>query len=217
MRRALIFDLDGTLIDAFADIQAAINGPLSRRGLPTHDLDSIRSMVGDGAGKLIERASPAADVEMLAEITREMMDYYYQHPADLAFVYTGVFPMLDRLRALDIPMGILSNKPHPMTLKTCDQHGLGDYFQRIQGENGSASPRKPDPRALLGLRDELGVEEVIMIGDGVPDGKVAAAAGMPFVACLWGTRTREQLAEFSPVAVAEDVLELSDILTKMVR
>jgi phosphoglycolate phosphatase len=213
MTTAIVFDLDGTLADAFADIAAAINLPLGRRGLPLHDVASIKSMVGDGAGKLIERAVPAGtSAEDLAAIRTEMLAHYYAHPADNAFLYDGIRGVLESLHGRAVPLAILSNKPHPMTLETCRRLDISHYFAAIQGEDPQHAPRKPDPAALTALRTRLGVDQLVMVGDGVPDGLVAQRAAVPFVACLWGTRTREQLAPYTPVAVAEQPADLAPIL-----
>lgn len=211
-QQAIIFDLDGTLVDAFADITAAVNVPLAKRGFPLHEVDTIRRMVGDGAGKLLDRALPPVPPEEFEELRREMLEHYAEHPADHAFVYEGVLPMLDRLKAEGVRMGILSNKPHPMTLGTLAEMGLTGYFDEIMGEDFPRIPRKPDPMGLRMLIERLGAEEVYLVGDGMPDGQVAEAAGVPFIACLWGTRNREELSRANPLAFAEDVAKLDIIL-----
>ena len=212
--RVVVFDLDGTLVDAFADIAAAMNAPLAARGLPTHTVATICTMVGDGAGKLIERAAPAgASPALLATLKEEMIAHYSAHPADHASVYPGVFPLLDRLRAQGIRLAVLSNKPHEMTLKTCAVLGLSPHFDEIVGEVEPDVPRKPDPTGLLAMLRRLGAEQALLVGDGVPDGQVAANAGIPFIAALWGSRTRDQLAPLNPIAFAETVPELEGIVT----
>ncbi len=210
--RTVIFDLDGTLIDAFSDIADAVNVPLRRRGYPTHSVAAITEFVGEGAGKLIERATPNIPADEIEEVRREMMDYYRQFPAEHAIVYTGILPLLEGLRARGLRLGILTNKRIEMTHKTLVKLGLTNYFDDVVGEDGESTPRKPHPGGLLAQIQRLGGHSAILVGDGIPDGKVAIAAGVPFVAVLWGTRTREQLAEFNPIAYAETVEELDAIL-----
>jgi phosphoglycolate phosphatase len=213
---AVIFDLDGTLIDAFQDIANAINRPLAARAMPTHDIVAIRNLVGEGAGKLIERAVPAnTDAETLAAIRAEMMEWYREHPADHAFVYDGIVAVLEALRNAGIPMGVLSNKPHPMTLRTCNDLGITAYFADIAGELGPEVPRKPDPLGLRLQLERIGADSAIMVGDGRPDGEVAIATGSPFVAVTWGTRTAEQLAPYNPIATADQPAELVPILERL--
>lgn len=207
-----IFDLDGTLVDAFADIAAAINRPLKALGLPLQGPGAIRAMVGEGAGKLIERSSAGAPPEKLPWIREQMMDWYFHHPADHAFVYDGILEMLEEFHAKGIPMGVLSNKPHQMTLKTCEQLGIASYFRAIQGEDSNLAPRKPDPTLLLRMCGEMGAAKNLLIGDGVPDGEVARNAGLPFVACLWGTRDLHHLEPFDPAVIVEKPTELAAAL-----
>lgn len=209
---AVIFDLDGTLVDAFSDIAEAVNVPLRARGIAPYSMETIKGMVGDGAGKLLDRAAPMLSPEEQLRFREEMLAYYHAHPADMAYVYEGIFPLLEALRSAGVPLGILTNKPHPMTVKTCDQMGLTPFFQDISGIQVEGGLRKPDPRSLMEQLARLGVSHGIMVGDGVPDGQVAVATGQPFVAVLWGTRGRAELEAFSPVAVAAQVADLESIL-----
>ena len=213
-KAAVIFDLDGTLIDAFRDIQEAINRPLVARGVAPHSLDQIVRWVGDGAFKLAERATPPHLMDQQKQIFGEMMLYYRDHPADHAVLYPGVIELLKGLQADRIPIGVLSNKPYEMCVKTCAQLGLMPFVDVLHGHTETA-PRKPDPEALRSVMADLGVTRAVMVGDGVPDGEVSQAAGVPFIACLWGSRTREQLAEFAPVAWADSVAELGPLIRKL--
>lgn len=210
--RAAIFDLDGTLVDAFADIAAALNAPLTARGFPPHSIDTIRGMVGDGAGKLVERATAGIDPDVVEDIHKEMMEHYHADPANQAKVYPGVFELLGDLLDWGIRLGVLSNKPHPMTVKTCEQMGLSKYFDEIVGESGAENPRKPDPAGLRAMIQRMNADKVVYIGDGNADGQVTANANVPFIACLWGTRDRAQLAEYNPIAFAETPSELHALI-----
>ncbi|MCC6545826.1 HAD-IA family hydrolase [Candidatus Sumerlaeota bacterium] len=210
---AVIFDLDGTLIDAFADIAAAVNAPLIARGMPTHTIEQVNAMVGNGAVKLIERASPPGTPrEVRDEIYRDLLVYYAAHPVDHAKIYDGILDVLKALRERGIKTGILSNKPHTITLKTCDMMGLTPYFDEIIGEREPDLPRKPNPQSLLAMIDRMKAKSPILVGDGVPDGDVAKKAGIPYVAALWGSRTREQLSHLGPVAWGNEPRELTHIL-----
>jgi phosphoglycolate phosphatase len=218
MPTAIIFDLDGTLVDAFQDIANAINGPLGRRGYPQHSVSRIMELVGEGAGKLIERALPPdVDASVVADVKAEMMRYYREHPADFATVYEGIHEVLQAARRQGCKLGVLSNKPHPMTIATCEKVGLAEYFDDMVGEQGGEIPRKPDPTGLRLQLERLGATEAIMVGDGIPDGQVALAAGIPFVGVLWGTRSAEQLAPYNPVALASSPAELMEALMQLVQ
>lgn len=211
----VVFDLDGTLVDAFRDIQEAINRPLVARGAAPHSLEQIVRWVGDGAFKLAERATPANLMDQKDLIFTEMMAYYRDHPADHAALYPGVIELLEGLRAEGIPVGVLSNKPYEMCVKTCARFGLTPLVNCIHGHTETA-PHKPDPQALRAVMADLGVSHAAMVGDGVPDGAVSQAAGMPFIACLWGSRSREQLEVFNPAAYADSVAELGPIIRRVV-
>lgn len=210
-----IFDLDGTLVDAFADIAEAVNVPLRRRGLPERTNEEIRTFVGDGVGKLLDRAGRDIPEAGMEEFRREALEQYRAHPADRAQVYDGVREALTRLRGEGIKTGVLSNKPQAMTIQTCDQLGLLPLFDDIRGEHPEESPRKPDPRALLEQMERLGITRAVMVGDGVPDGEVAQRAAVPFLACLWGTRTREQLQPYNPCGWAKSPAELADLILRL--
>lgn len=216
-QRAVVFDLDGTLVDAFEDITDAVNEPLRRRNMPLYTVERIRSMVGDGAGKLMERAYPLIPAEEQPAAHAEMLEYYRAHPADKARVYPGVFQALEALADWGVAMAILSNKPQAMTLSTCERLGLTSYFAEIQGENSPEVPRKPDPAGLQRILGRIKAERVLLAGDGVPDGEVAARAGIPFVACLWGTRTREELARLNPLAFAESPVGMERTLLNLLQ
>lgn len=214
---AAIFDLDGTLVDAFEDIRAAVNAPLRERGLPLCSVDDIRRMVGDGVGKLLERAGHHVPPEHMDEYRREAIAHYRAHPADRATVYPGIIPALQLIRAEGIRTGVLTNKPQAMTEKTLDQLGLTPYFDDVRGEHPEEAPRKPDPRALFEQLERLGTPRAVLVGDGAPDGEVSQRAGVPFLACLWGTRTREQLEVYSPAAWADSPEDLPELIMAMAR
>lgn len=211
-RAAVIFDLDGTLIDAFDDIAAAINRPLMARGIEPHPTAKVREFVGSGVGKLIERATPLSHHHELEAIREEMMEHYTAHGADLATVYPGARETVIALREEGWPIGLLTNKPHVVTLTTCEKLDLTALFDDIQGQDGVSAPRKPDPQALLQQLERLSVETAVMVGDGKPDGQVARAAGIPFIGCTYGTQTRQELEEFSPAAIAESASDLLPLI-----
>lgn len=212
MSQVVVFDLDGTLVDAFADIAVAVNAPLVKRGFPAYGVDVIRSMVGDGTGMLLQRATPEELMDDFDVIKEEMHAQYLAHPATLATVYDGIFPVLEALKARGVKMAALTNKPHAMTLKTCDEMGLTPYLDEMIGENAPLVPRKPDPGGLLGILERLGATSSCMVGDGKPDGEVALNAKVPFVACLWGTKIREELAVYNPVTWAETPDDLTEAI-----
>jgi phosphoglycolate phosphatase len=188
--RALVFDLDGTLVDSLGDIAHHLNDALAERGLPTHDLAQIGTWVGEGTDKLVERA--VARPELRDEVAAGYRARYRAHPVVHTHVYAGLPEVLD---ALTVPLAIVSNKPHDLTVAIAQKLLAKWPFRAIAGER-SDRPRKPDPAGVLAILGELGVapKHAAMIGDTEIDISTARAAGMRSIAVTWGFRPRDALA-----------------------
>lgn len=211
----VVFDLDGTLIDSFADIAAAINAALALRGLPRHSVAAVKAMVGDGVGKLAERAAPGLAAEEHRAIAAAMIDYYRVHPADHAKLYPGIEAVLEAIAAAGHPMAILSNKPHDLTVACCRELRLDARMVAIQGDDPPHVPRKPDATGLRLLMAFSNTTSCVIVGDGLPDGQLAASVGAPFVAVGWGTRSREELERLGPAAFVESTAALADAILRV--
>ncbi len=198
MSHLVIFDLDGTLVDAFRDIQAAVNAMLASHGYPTHDIATIRGFVGNGVVRLVERCLPPEGARHLDESVAFVRKYYEEHPADHAALYPGVKDGLQRLKAAGVKIAILSNKPHEITLVLANRLGLDRLAHLVMGEQRGI-PMKPDPTTVLMIREELGTETLSIVGDGLPDAQLARNLGARFVGVDWGIGTRGQLEEYGPV------------------
>ncbi|HVE14387.1 MAG TPA: HAD family hydrolase [Elusimicrobiota bacterium] len=204
--RAVIFDLDGTLLDTLEDICQAVNAALRGHGAPPRPKDHYRLLVGDGVPHLVRNTFPA---ELLREPGEERLiesvRTEYARRADAASApYPGVAELLDALAAHETPTAILSNKPEPFALRAVEL-ALGRWrFRRVRGARPDA-PLKPDPRAALEIAADLGVppEEIVFLGDTAVDMKTARAAGMRAAGALWGFRGREELE----ASGAQDLLE----------
>lgn len=188
-----MFDLDGTVVDAFADIAAAANHALAVHGLPTHDPSTIMGFVGNGLSKLVERALPPAAQDRHAAVLATTLARYTEHPADTARVYPGMREAIAALRAEGFRTALLSNKADAIVQRIIDLLELRDLFDSVAGEVPGV-PVKPDPAALLAMARELGARRTVMVGDGVPDMQVARNAGAGFVGCLWGLGSAEKFA-----------------------
>jgi phosphoglycolate phosphatase len=213
-KQAVLFDLDGTLVDTIRDIGAAMNSVLERHGLPLHPLEAYRRMVGHGVARLVAQAVPEgqATPERLQGFTAEMMDHYARFPVVHAQPYEGVTELLAALRARGIPTAILSNKPHDLALITVQELFPEHPFDRVQGDEPSV-PRKPDPAAALALCEALGVapSEALFVGDSDVDVHTAHSAGMACAGVAWGFRGEEELREAGAefiVTSADEILEL---------
>lgn len=196
MKHAVIFDLDGTLLNTLGDLRAATNHALEVRGLPPHSMEEIRQFIGNGIRLLIRRAMPEGTPE--AEIDAALDDfkaYYAAHIHDRTVPYDGIPQLLTALRKRGIKVAVLSNK-----IDSASQQ-LIDYFfpektDVVFGEHVGV-PRKPDPTSCRMVMQQLGVqpEQVLYVGDSGTDMQTAKNAGLYAVGVTWGFRSKEVLLE----------------------
>lgn len=184
---AIVFDLDGTLIDSRRDITTAINRTRKGYGLPPLTLDQVVTMVGEGARVLIERAmGPDFPPDRIDEALAIYLDHYREVCLDETRPYPGVEEMLEVLAA-DYPMVLLSNKGEELSRIVLRGLGLDRWFREILGGD-SLPTRKPDPSGLRLLAERLGVSphSLLMVGDTRIDAETARNAGCPFALVEWG-------------------------------
>ncbi|MDX1660237.1 MAG: HAD family hydrolase [Gemmatimonadota bacterium] len=211
--RAVLFDFDGTLVDTLDDIATAMNHALVANDLDPHPTDAYRGLVGEGVGRLVERAIPADRQELHEPVLDELRVYYTDHMIEESRPYPGVPELLDELTSRGIPMAVLSNKPHEATAWMVEQL-LGDWeFARVYGES-TETPKKPDPAGALRIAGEVGIEPAdwLYLGDTKTDMQTASAAGMMPVGALWGFRDREELVDHGARAVVERPGEVVELL-----
>jgi phosphoglycolate phosphatase len=214
--RALIFDLDGTLLDSLADIGESMNSVLASMGLPTHPLSDYRAFVGDGVTMLATRALPEGrrDDASLAACLAGMREIYAGRATSKTRPYDGIPALLDALAKAGLPMAVVSNKPHDLTCRLVSQL-LGRWrFGAVFGERAGV-PRKPDPASALEAASCLGVApaDVLYVGDTATDMATATAAGMRPLGVSWGFRGEDELRAAGAFAIAArpaDVLEALD-------
>ncbi len=194
--KAIIFDLDGTLLDTLQDLADAANSALAEMGLPPHPTEAYRWFVGDGAGKLMERVLPEdrRDPTTCALAMQTFARRYSENWWKTTRPYPGVMPLLDELAARRMPLAVLSNKPDDFT-QLCVEKLLGHHrFALVAGAKLNL-PRKPDPAGALAMAGELKVapDDCFYLGDTATDMQTALAAGMFPAGALWGFRTRDEL------------------------
>jgi phosphoglycolate phosphatase len=206
VQRALIFDLDGTLVDSRADLAEAGNHARAALGLPALAMPEVAKMVGDGAATLIERLTPGCSPEGRASAMAAFLAYYAEHCTDRTRPYAGVPEMLGQLRHAGWLLAVATNKPLAFTLAILDACGL-DHFTEVRG--GDAE-RKPDPGQLLSILAELGAEGASswMVGDHRTDILAGRAAGCFVMWCSWGIGRREGLAIDAQADDPDDVVRL---------
>ncbi|WP_414473129.1 phosphoglycolate phosphatase [Microvirga sp. M2] len=187
--KAIIFDLDGTLVDSARDLQDATNALLAEEGLRQISLDETKSMIGDGAAKLVERAVSATggDMTRLPALVARFLEIYQANASRHTEAYPGVADTLAGLRGLGLPLAVVTNKPHAATMDILEALGLRGYFDAVIG--GDTLPeRKPHPAPVLMALGQLGVapEAALMVGDNYHDVQAARAAGVRAFAVTYG-------------------------------
>jgi len=189
-RAAVIFDLDGTLIDSAPDIHAAANRVLRAEGLAEQSFEQVRSFVGRGVPHLIRQLLVAAghgqDDALHARMTERFIAGY-EDAVGLTLPYPGVADALDSLRAAGHPLGICTNKPEAATRAVLAHLSLLEPFTVIVGGD-SLAVRKPDPAPLHLAVAQLGQPKAIFVGDSEVDAETAQAAGLPFLLFTEGYR-----------------------------
>jgi phosphoglycolate phosphatase len=219
---AVLFDLDGTLVDTLEDIAAAVNALLRRRELPEHPLARYRRMVGDGVEQLIERAFSLAsgrptDPGEVAEGVAELRSEYGAHLLDRTRTYPGIPELLAELRARRIACGVVSNKPHALTLRVVEALMPNAGFAVVLGARPEV-PKKPDPAAALEAAAALGVSpaRALFLGDSDVDIRTALGAGMFPAGALWGFRDEDELRGSGALALLARPGELLPLLDRRV-
>jgi len=184
---ALVFDLDGTLIDSRRDITTAINRMGGELGLPPIPLETVVTMVGEGARLLVERAlGPGFTPDQVDQALARYLGYYGEVCLDETAAYPGIVEMLEAL-APRYPLALLSNKGEAFSRRILDGLGLSRFFAEILGGD-SLPTRKPDPAGLRVLAERLGVplERMLLVGDTWIDSETAHNAGCAFALVEWG-------------------------------
>lgn len=189
--RAVVFDLDGTLVDSVPDIHAAAARMFADLGLPPLDVPTIRGFVGNGVPKLVERCMTAQGVAITPETRGTWHDIFMRHytaaPANLTALYPGLPAVLDWLRARGFALAICTNKPVAPTATILTALDLTDTFPVVVG--GDTLPvKKPDPAPLVHTIRELGATDILYVGDSEVDSATAQAAGIPFAIYTPGYR-----------------------------
>ena len=207
---AVIFDLDGTLINSLDDLADTTNDALRAFGLPVHPVDPYRYFVGDGIETMVRRAAPAnTDESLIAQITERAKQEYTAHWARKTRPYDGIMDMLVALAARNIPLMVLTNKRHHFTLEVMAHFFPETPFAHIQGSPPGGTA-KPDPTLALAMAKDLGLapENILFLGDTRVDMNTATNAGMHPVGALWGFRPKSELVENGAKLLLEHPMDL---------
>ena len=210
--QAIVFDLDGTLLDTIEDLGEAVNHALRKRNLPLHTLEEYRTMVGNGVKKLVERALPVIPSEarnLLDDCLADFMSYYESHIDVHTRPYDGMPELLQALSAQGVALAVASNKFQSGAEYLVKKLFPGIPFVAILG-NQEGFPLKPDPAIVETVLEKAHVDKAhaALVGDSATDMKTAANAGVPGIAVAWGYQAMTDY----PV-VAHSVEELKTILS----
>ncbi|MGM9649766.1 MAG: HAD family hydrolase [Butyricicoccaceae bacterium] len=192
--QAVIFDLDGTLLNTLGDLRNAVNYALRRRGWPERTTEEVCAFVGNGIRNLMRLSMPEGMPDDVIDAgLAEFYEYYSAHMQEETVPYDGILELLRQLKADGKKIGILSNKVHTAAVPLC-RHYFGDLPDVIFGERPGV-PRKPDPTSCLELMEKLGVtrEETVYVGDSGVDMNTARNAGLLACGVTWGFRSRQVL------------------------
>ena len=210
MIKAVVFDLDGTLLDTIPDIAGSLNRALTACGLPAHPVQVCRQFVGGGIREAVRKAAPEnTPEETLEKVLAVYLSDYPNHCTDTTRCYSGVPELLAGLEGLGLPLGVLRNKTEASTRKIIETLLPGVPFRFVFGRV-DGRPLKPDPAAAAPVLEALAPltpQEIAYVGDSGTDMTFARSVGMTAAAAPWGYRTREELvgagAELAPDSPAE--------------
>lgn len=215
-RQAVLFDLDGTLLDSLGDIAESMNAILRQDGLPTHNLDAFRYFIGDGMLALVRRSLPEHlhDENSLASY----VDRYhasYDSRWHLSKPFPGIPALLDELHARSVALAVVSNKPDPFTQKCVRQLFPAWTWDAVVGQM-KGTPRKPNPTSALGIAEKLRIlpENCWFAGDSDVDMQTGLNAGMNVVGVAWGFRPESELRNAGAQHVISFPRELLTLLER---
>ena len=214
--KAVIWDLDGTLLNTLDDLAASVNAALAMNGMPLRSTEEVRAFVGNGIRNLMIRAVPGGEAnpafdKALEDFTR----HYGAHSRDRTRPYDGILEMLDKLSAAGVKHAIVSNKID-FAVKALSRAYFGERMCAAIGDDPSRA-RKPAPDSVFAAMREMGVtaQETVYVGDSDVDVLTARNAGVPCVAVLWGFRDEACLRAAGAGRLAHTPDELREIIGRL--
>ena len=216
MKRLVIFDLDGTLIDTITDLAASTNYALVKNGFQPHETETYRFFVGNGVNKLFERALPEGEKtdENILRIRKDFLPYYDKYNTDLSRPYPGIPELLEKIQSNRILIAVASNKYQAATEKL-----ILHYFPRIDfavvlGQREGV-PAKPDPTIVNEILSVTGIakKDTIYVGDSGVDMQTAYNSDVESIGVTWGFRPRSELETFNSKYIVDRAHEIMSLLS----
>ena len=208
-----IFDMDGTILNTLDDMTDSCNYILQKYNFPTHELNEIKFMVGNGIPKLIERALPeGTDKETFDKVLADFIEYYGKHCADKTRPYDGIIDCIKTLKAAGVKIAVNTNKVESAAIDLCNDY-FPELFDVISGSRPGMPP-KPDPAGIYEILTRAGVDgkEACFIGDSDVDVQCGLNAKLDVIGVDWGFRGEEFLHQHGADTVVKTPKELSDLL-----
>ena len=210
---AVVFDMDGTILNTLEDLTISLNQALEAQGFPPRTLEEVRQTVGNGYRNLMrDSCPPGTSDEVVEQVFQAFSEHYAVHYADHTAPYDGIPELLETLKAAGLKLAVVSNKGDREACHLAERNFPG-IFDAVIGQRDDV-PRKPNPQMVEIVLREMGVSarEAVYVGDSEVDIKTATAAGLPFVLVLWGFRSREQLEAAGGTEFCETTGELEERL-----
>ena len=209
--QAVVFDLDGTLLDSIEDLAGSMNRILESQGFPVHPVRSYLHFIGDGASMLAQRALPEQErsVTQIDSLHSAFELDYRKNWKHHTGLYPGIVDMLDLLTDRVSKLAVLSNKPHEFTLLNAEHFLSQWHFEVIFGQRLEV-PKKPDPTGVFEIAEQMKIypRQILFIGDSGVDMQTARSAGCYAVGATWGFRPREELLDAGAHSLISHPVEL---------
>lgn len=218
MIKAVLFDLDGTLVNTLCDLANSVNFVLKNCGFPERPQENFKQYVGNGISKMIERALPKekSDFKTAEKLKAMFLEHYKEHCTDKSEVYEGIRKLLESLKNYGIKVCVVTNKAQKM----CDEvlkKAFGDFeFDSVIGQREDI-PMKPQPHMSYVAMNEIGVnpDECLFVGDSYTDMRTGASAGNIPVGVLWGYRDEKELLDSGAMFIVKKPNEILDIVKEI--
>lgn len=213
--KAVLFDMDGTVLDTLGDLAAAVNHTLREFSMPERSIAEVAAALGNGAAYLIAHTVPdGTPKELTDKVLAAYAPYYDAHCDTLTGPYDGIVPLMEKLRDRGVKLAVISNKQDTAVKPLAEKYFPG-LLEIAVGESAEVR-RKPNPDAVLAALRHIGVErgDAIYVGDTEVDLQTARNAGMECASVDWGFRTREQLVEIGAEHIFDTVQELEEYMLR---